>query len=119
MAINVGYEVLVDAAVSADKKAELTSRIMQVIQSESLSVAYATTYVTGSNSKNEASISVGGTSPDHGIRVIMDSAVVGTNKVAAILQRLIAILLTETIVLSHAVSYVAGSRVYNITVTVT
>ncbi|MBA7478996.1 hypothetical protein ES707_14427 [subsurface metagenome] len=118
MAINVGYEILIGAAVSDDKKADLTSRVLQVLQSETLSVAYATTYDGGAGSTNQASIAIG-TSEDLGIRIIMDSAVVGTKKVADILQRLISVLLSETVVLSHAVAYAAGSRAYNMTITVT
>ena len=118
MAINVVYEILIGAAVSDDKKADLTSRVLQVLQTETLSVTYAATYSAGTTSKNEATIT-NGASVDYGIRIIMDSAVVGTKKVADLLQRLIAVLLTETIVLSHAVSYVAGDRAYNVTITVT
>jgi len=119
MAINTGYEILIAAAVSADKKAELVTRIEQVLQAETLSVAYDTTYATGSGSTNQASIAVGGASPNVGIRVIMDKAVVGDKKVADLLQRLIAVLLTETIILTHAAAYAAGSRAYNVTITVT
>jgi len=119
MAINTGYEVLVDSTVSADNKAGITHRILQVLDAQTLSVAYATTYSAGSGSTNQASIAVDGASPDFGIRVIMDSAVVGTNTVARILKQLIQVLETNTIVLSHAASYAAGSRAYNITITVT
>ena len=118
MSINTGYEVLIGSGVSDDKKADLTSRVLQVLQMETLSIAHTAAYDAGTTSKNEASITTGA-SVDYGIRIIMDSAVVGTNKVADILQRLISVLLTETIVLSHAVSYVAGDRAYNITITVT
>ena len=114
----VGYEILIGAAVSDDKKADLTSRILQVLQTETLSIAYVTTYVTGSGSGNQATIT-NGASVDYGIQILMDSAGVGTNKVADLLQRLIAILLTETIVLTHAAAYAAGTRVYNMTITVT
>jgi len=119
MAINVGYEILIDSSVSADDKSKLVGRILQALQPEGLSIAYATTYAAGSGSTNQASIAVGGSSPDLGVRVIMDSAVVGTNKVATILQRLIAILGSETITLSHAAAYAAGTRTYNVTATVT
>jgi len=119
MAVNVGYEILVDASVSADKKAELARKIIQVLESQTLSLTYATTYAAGSNSTNQASIAVSGSSPDFGVRVIMDSAVVGTGTVARLLRQLIQILESETIVLSHAVAYVAGTRAYNITITVT
>lgn len=118
MAINVGYEILIGTAISADKKADLTSRILQVLQSETLSIAYATTYAAGTGSTNQATITNGAT-PNFGIRVIMDSAVVGDKVVAALLQRLIAVLLTETIVLTHAAAYAAGTRAYNLVITVT
>jgi len=118
MAVNVGYEVLVGTAISADKKADIASRVLQVLQAETLSVTYATTYAAGTTSTNQASI-LNSATPTFGIRIIMDSAVVGTNKVADILQRLIAVLLTETISISHAVAYAAGNRVYNMTITVT
>ena len=119
MAVDIGYEILIATAVSADKKADLVSRVMQVLQTETLSVAYATTYAAGSGSTNQASIAVGGASPNLGIRVIMDKTVVGTKKVADLLQRLISVLLTETIVLTHAAAYAAGTRAYNVTITVT
>ncbi len=119
MATNTGYEILIGGNVSADKKADLITRVLQVLQSESLSVTHATTYAGNSTSRNEATITVGTGAVDAGIRITMDSAVVGTNKVADLLQRLIAVLLTETIVLSHVVSYVAGDRVYNMTIAVT
>ena len=114
----IGYEILIGTAVADDKKADLTSRVLQVLQSETLSIAYATTYATGTGTTNQATIT-NGASVDFGIRIIMDSVGVGTNKVADILQRLISVLLTETIVLSHAVAYAAGTRSYNMTITVT
>jgi len=119
MAINVGYEILIGSAVSADKKAQLTNRVMQILQPGTLSIAYAATYDGGSSSTNQATITVGGDSADFGIRVIMDSAVVGDKVVAALLQRLIAVLITETIALTHAAAYAAGTRVYNLVITVT
>ena len=104
--------------MSDDKKADIVSRILQVLQTETLSVAYSTTYAAGTTSTNQATI-VNSATPTLAIRIIMDSAVVGTNKVADILQRLIAILLTETISISHAAAYTAGDRTYNMTITVT
>lgn len=119
MAINVGYEILVDSSVSADTKADIAKNVIAALSSETLSIAYATTYAVGTSTTNQASFAVGGASPNMGIRVIMDSAVVGTNVVARILKRMINLLDGQTIVLSHAVSYVAGTRTYNLTVTVT
>jgi hypothetical protein len=118
MAINVGYEILLGADVSADNKAALTSRVIQVLQQETLSIAYAATYSAGAASTNQATITIG-SSVDFGIRVIMDSAVVGTKKVAMLLQRLLSVLSSEVITLSHAAAYAEGSRAYNLTITVT
>jgi len=119
MAVNVGYEILVDSSVTDDKKAEIVRRIIQVLEPQTLSIAYVTTYAGGSGSTNQASVTVGGASPDLGIRVIMDSAVVGTGVVAKLLRQLIQALESETITISHAVAYAAGSRAYNLTITVT
>lgn len=58
MAVNYGIEVLVDAAVSADKKAELVRRLLQVLESQTLSVAYATTYAAGTTSVNQQTLTV-------------------------------------------------------------
>jgi len=118
MSVDTGYEILVGTAIAADKKADIASRVLQVLQSETLSVAYATTYAAGTTSKNQASIA-NGVTPTFGIRIIMDSAVVGDKKVADILQRLIAVLLTESIAITFYASYTAGDRVYNMTITVT
>ena len=118
MAIDVGYEILIGSAISADTKADLASRIVQILSTETLSIAYDTTYDAGADSTNQATIT-NGASANFGIRVIMDSAVVGDKVVADLLQRLIAILLTETIALTHAAAYAAGSRVYNQVITVT
>ncbi|GAI49004.1 unnamed protein product, partial [marine sediment metagenome] len=90
---DVGYEILIGAAVTDDKKADLTSRVLQVLQTETLSVAYVTTYVTGTGSTNQATITIGAT-PFFGIQILMTKATVGNKKVAELLQRLISVLLT-------------------------
>jgi hypothetical protein len=120
MAINVGYEILADVNVSDDKKAQILGHVAQVTSSKTLSIAYAATYSAGTTSKNQASLTIGGT-PTFGIRLIMDSAVVGTTYVARLLSQLISILIPETIVLSHSSTgaYVSGDRTYNVTITVT
>jgi len=118
MAVDIGYEILIGTAITADKKAALTNRVLQILQPESLSIVYAATYATGAGSTNQATIS-NDVTPNFGIRVIMDKAVVGDKKVASLLKKLIGILLSETIVLTHAAAYAAGTRVYNLTITVT
>jgi len=119
MATNTGYEILVDSSVSDDTKANIVRKVLQALQSRTLSVAYATTYAAGSGSTNQATITYGGASADMGIRVIMDSAVVGTDTVPELLERLINALKSGTITISHAAAYAAGTRTYNLTITVT
>ena len=118
MAVNIGYEILVATAVSAGKKAEIIGRVSQLLQSRTLSIAYAATYSAGTGDALQATISIG-SSPDFGILLLMDSAVVGTTFVASLLSQLISVLLAETIVLSHASGYTDGSRTYNVTITIT
>lgn len=119
MAINVGYEILVDSGVTDNKKAELVWRILQSLDHKTLAVAYATTYSAGASSTNQATITVGGTSEDFGIRVIFDSAVIGTDEVLGLLSILAQVLDPETLTVAHASSYTAGSRVYNLVITLT
>jgi HEAT repeat protein len=119
MAIDYGIEILVDSSVAADKKAELVRRVIQLLESETLSLAYATTYSAGSTSVNNNTITVGGASPDLGIRIILDTAVVGTDKAPKILRRVIQGLESETLTIAHAATYAAGDRTYNLTITVT
>jgi hypothetical protein len=119
MATNVGYEILVATAATADKKAEVLQRVLQVLSYRTTAVTYVVTYSAGTSSVNQASISVGGSSPDFGIRVTMDSAVVGTGEVPVILRQLIQCLECETITFANAASYTAGDRAYNVTIAVT
>lgn len=118
MAINVSYEVLVASSVSDDTKANILRKVIQVLSPQTLAVTTGT-YSAGASSTSQTSIEVGGASEDWGIRVVMDSAVVGTTTVAKILRRLIQVLEGETLVLVHTASYTAGSRTYNALITVT
>lgn len=119
MAINVGYEILVSSSVSADTKAEIVRKVIQILEYKTLSIAYATTYAAGSSSTNQATITYGGGSANFGIRVTMDSAVVGTDVVPDLLSKLLQILAVGTLTISHAAAYTAGSRTYNLVITVT
>ena len=118
MATNVGYEILVDSSVSADNKAEILKRTLQVLSRKTLSITYAATYSAGTTSANQVGIEVTGASEDYGIRITMDSAVVGTNEVATILRQLIQVHEMETVTLVHAAAYTAGDRAYNVTIAV-
>ncbi len=119
MAINVGYEILVDSSLSADKKAELVRRILQSLEHKTLSVVYAASYSAGGSSTNQATITVGGASTDFGFRIIFDSVVIGTDEVSDILRILTQVLDNETLTIAHASSYTAGSRAYQLTITLT
>ena len=120
MAINVGYEVLFDSSTSAKDKSELTAQIIQALPSDrTLTTTYATTYAAGSGSTNQASLAVNGSSPDHGVRILMDSAVVGNDVVLQILALILRLFFNETVTLSHAAAYAAGTRTYNVTITIT
>ena len=58
MAVDYAIEVLVDSTVSADKKAEIVRRLLQVLESQTLSVAYAATYAAGTTSVNQQTLTV-------------------------------------------------------------
>ena len=119
MAINTGYEILVDSSVAADTKANIVKRVITALESRTLSIAYATTYSGGANTTNQATITYGGASANFGIRVILDSNVVGTDTVPELLERLITALKSGTLTIAHAAAYAAGTRTYNLTITVT
>lgn len=119
MAINYSIEILIDSSVSGDKTADLQARVLRAIRAETLADVLATTYSAGSSSTNHATITVGGGTAGYGIRIIMDSAVVGTQKLPTILATIINTLRSETITIAHASSYTAGSRTYNHVITVT
>ena len=92
---------------------------MQILESLTLTIVYATTYAAGTTSTNQNSITVGGATTDFAIRVIMDSAIVGTDKVPSILRRLIQGLESEVLTIAHAAAYTAGDKTYNLVITVT
>ena len=120
MAITNGYEILVGANVATHKKtAEIPRRILQVIEHRTLSVAYAASYSAGGSSTNQLTLTVGTGTVDFGIRIIFDSAVIGADKVSEILRIVSQVLDSEDLVTTHASSYTAGSRTYNLVITLT
>lgn len=55
---------------------------------------------------------------DFGIRIIIDEAGTGgvpSDQVPEVVQKIIQLLRSDTLVLTHAAGYVAGSRTYNVT----
>lgn len=120
MAINVSTEILVGGNIATHKKtAEIPRRILQALEHKTLSIAYAATYSGGSNSTNQVTLTIGSGTVDFGIRVILDSAAVGTDEVSNIHRILEQVLDSETLTISNASSYTAGSRAYNLVITVT
>jgi len=118
MAIDTGYEILVGSSISADKHAAIVATVLQIIPPKSRSLVYVATYSAGSTSVNQATLSIG-TTVDLGIRLLMDSAVVGVAYVASLLSNLLAALAGEGVTLTNAASYTAGDRAYNLKVTIT
>ena len=110
-----------DSTVSADKHTDLVRRILEVLQQYTRTTTYAATYAAGTTSKNQDTITVGGASPDLGIRVVWDTAVIGTDETPHISEKIRRLLRTETLTLANSSTgaYVAGDRVYNVTVTLT
>lgn len=119
MAITHGFEITVGGAVTADKKAEIMAKIVQVLAVCTRSVTYVTTYSAGSTSVNQFGLVVGGDSADFGIRILMDSAVVSNKVIARVQKLLVAALESETIVPAYAATYTAGDRAYNLTISLT
>ncbi len=120
MAINMGFEILVASAVSADTKADILQRVLSATAHRTQALTYAATYSAGTTSRNLVSIEVGGTSEDYGIRVVMDSAVVGTTTYSQILADLLKIVQDQTLTLvAQVTAYTAGDRAYNVTATLT
>ena len=120
MAINVGYEILVDSSVAADKWSELIARVLKALSRNTRTTTTpAAAYSAGSTSTNQATITVGGATTGTAIRVVCDSAVVGTDVVPEILRKIVQALEPETLTIAHATSYTAGDRAYNILITLT
>ncbi len=119
MAVNTGYEILLDTTTTADKRAEIVRRVLQALEHKTLSMTNTAAYSAGSTSTNQATITVGGATAAYAIRVIFDSAVIGTDEVSDILRILSQVLDSETLTIAYAASYTAGDRAYNHTITVT
>mgnify|MGYP001611007481 FL=1 len=121
MAINYSVEILVDSSVSADKRTELVRKILHVLQGYTRTTTYAATYAAGTTSKNQDTITVGGASPDLGIRVVFDTAAIGTDITPIISSKIRRILDPETLTIAHSSTgaYVLGDRVYNCVITLT
>ena len=123
MAVNNGFEILVDDGESADTKASILRRVLRALENHTMSCVFAATYSAGSTSANESTLNVGteqtSFSADFGIRVIWDTAVIGTDTTPEVERDLIREFESDTISIAHAASYAAGDRAYNVTITIT
>jgi len=119
VATDYGVEILGDSSLSADDKSDIVREVLQSLSIDTLSLVYAATYVAGSTSTNEVTVTVGGTSADFGIRVVLDESAYGTNKLPDLVKRLLQALAARTLTIAHAAAYAAGDRTYNIVITVT
>jgi len=118
MAVDYGLEVLIDSSVTTTNKAKIVRKILLALEPNTLSVAYATTYTAGAGSTNEVTLTVGGASPDFGIRIIIDETAYSTDKLPNLVQKILRTLAQETLTIAHAAAYAAGTRAYNLVITV-
>ena len=122
MAVDHGVEILLDDGESANTKAVALRRIIKALERHTLSLVYKTTYAAGTES-NYTTLQVGDEqtafNANFGVRVIFDSAVVGTDIVPEIERRLMQIFERDTISIVHAAAYTVGDGDYNVVITVT
>lgn len=122
MGIDVGFSILVDSGVSADTKSNILQRVLSAVGDRTVAAVYNTTYAYNADSRNLVQIEVGGTSENFGIRIVMDSGIVGTTTYALILARLLQVLGDQTLTLiapADGALYTAGSSVDNVILTLT
>ena len=117
MAINYSIAINVYDSVSADKQATLVRRILQVLESQTLSIEYHNAYDAGLNSTSQISFEIGSGSINFAIRVIFDTDVIGSRH-SGIVRRIFQVLEGEPpTAIYHAESYNQGTRVYNLVIT--
>ena len=116
MPINYSIAINVYSSASADKQATLVRRILQVLESQTLSIEYHNAYDAGANSTNQISFEIGSGSINFAIRIIFDTDIIGSRH-ASILRRIIQVLEGEPPRVYHAESYNQGTRVYNLVIT--
>ena len=113
MAVDIGYEILIDSAQTENKNTQILDLVLSALSRYTKTVTYAASYSAGTTSKNAVTIQVGAsfTTPDYGIRVTMDSAVI--TDYAAVLKLLLGVVQRETVTLAaNATLYTAGDRAY-------
>ena len=116
MPINYSIAINVYDSVSADKQATLVRRILQVLESQTLSIEYHNAYDAGANSISQTSLDIGSGSINFAIRIIFDTDVIGS-RTTGIERRILQVLEGEPPLVYHAESYNQGTRVYNLVIT--
>ena len=116
MPINYSIAINVYDSVSADKQATLTRRILQILESQTLSIEYHNAYNGGANSTSQISFEIGSGNQIFAIRIIFDTDIIGSRH-ASILRRIIQVLEGEPPKVCHAEGYHEGTRVYNLVIT--
>ena len=117
MPINYSIAINVYDSVSADKQATLTRRILQVLESQTLSIEYHNAYDVGANSTNQIRFEIGSGNINFAIRIIFETDVIGSRH-SGIVRRIFQVLEGEPPAgIQHAESYNQGTRVYNLVIT--
>jgi hypothetical protein len=115
MATDIGFEILVDSGQTEQKNTEIVDLVYSALARYTKTPTYAAAYSAGSTSTNAVTIHVGGTSPDFGIRVTLDKAVIVDYP--AVLRLLLGALQRETLTLAcNATLYTAGDRAYEVSI---
>ena len=117
MAIDYGIVIHLDASLSQKQRASIVRRTIQVLEPQIDSIVYNTEITTDPASLNQVSLWVGGTNRAFSIRVIMDTAVVGLDKVPGILRKIIQGLEGELERSTYSESYAEGTAVSNLVIT--
>ena len=119
MAVDYGIAVNVSSSVSADKKASLMRRIIQILEQHSLSIVTQVWAAGTPTNTYEVNIAVGGATPNFGIEILTDETAFTSDKVATLLREVIQALESESLVLTYTAGYADGDRNYNLSITVT
>ena len=117
MAIDYGIGIIGKSSLSEKERASIVRQVIQILEPQIASIVYETTFASTADSYDQTNIMVGTGTMNFGIRVIMDSAVVGADKVPSIERRLIQTLEGGISLITHEQSYVLGTEVYNLVIT--
>jgi len=127
MATNYGVEVTIDSSVSASDFCRILDALLRGLVNApktggatiTCTATFAAAYAAGTTSKNQTSYTFGGASADRAIRVVWDTAVIGTDETPIINSLIERLVRWGTITVSHSSTgaYVLGDRAYQVTLT--